>query len=504
MLIIQGYSANNLVQFSSKKKLETKDVSFTAAPPVDSPVKYAVIEKNIIKRSLPKIAFASSLVSAIGYFLGGFGLFYDLYIDKKKGIKEKKSDGVKTVTANTQVGKIGMTCTKVGLTAASVANIACGLGEGIPLMALGEASNLGAAPIIETPVGTGLFGIGIASIFAGLALDNTPEKKLNEFDLLAKDTFKDKLKLIGTNVADTAKEIAGSVVHIIKNIYKPSFWKEDLLKVIPTTVVFREAIDKDGNVKLMRELRHRKNYLMHAASFTLAVGGLGIILSSIFKANKPQKASLKVEETGFLFDNLGVTKYGLDRFTTNYKSSGTSFVVGGVLNAISQFLGLDNKEGRALQWIGIAGVFLGYTFDRGRFLKKSMENLREREALTKVIREWKVDLSKVVTDKIELKTLLYNIKNNKDIDNKTFLSLENIFKDAIGKDKFIQGEQVIPKINESLKKSGFDIVIPNDNDKLFKPEFESNLEENKEILKTCTIKMFGSENPTPIEKANIK
>lgn len=494
-MIIQGYSANRLAQISSKNKLDSNNVSFTSSP-LKEPDLFPVKNINIVKRYSPKIAFATSLISSIGYFLGGIGLFYDLYNDKKNGVKDKTADGVKTVSANTQVGKIGMTCTKIGLTAASVANIACGIGEGIPLMALGEASNLGAAPIIETPVGTGLFGIGIASIFAGLALDNTPEKKVNEFDLLAKDGLKNKLALIGTNIKDTAIEIGGSVIHIIKNIYKPSFWKEDLLKVIPTTVVFREAIDKDGNVNMMRELRHRKNYLMHAASFTLAVGGLGIILSSIFKANKPQKASLKVEEAGFLFDNLGVTKYGLDRFTMNYKSSGTSFVAGGILNAISQFLGLDNKDGRALQWIGIAGVFLGYTFDRGRFLQESMEKSKARTALTKVIREWKVDLSKVISDKQELKKVLHDIKKGNEVRNNTFLSLEQIFKNAVGESKFIPTEEILPNLNKSLKDNRFN--------EFKKPDLDFNFEDNKKILKTCTIKMFGSENPTPIEKAKKK
>lgn len=499
-MIIQGYSANSLARISSRDKLESKNVSFSAAPP-DKPTKYIVKEKNIIKKSLPRIAFATSIISAAGYLLGGFGLFYDLYNDKKKGIKEKTADGVKTVTANTQVGKIGMTCTKVGLTAASVANIACGLGEGIPLMALGEASNLGAAPIIETPVGTGLFGIGIASIFAGLALDNTPQKKLNEFDLMAKDSFKDKLKLIGTNIKDTSIEIGGSVKELIKNIYKPSFWKEDLLKVIPTTVVFSEAVDEKGSISIQRSLRHKKNYLMHAASFTLALGGVGIILSSIFKANKPQKASLKVEEAGFLFDNFGVTKYGLDRFTTNYKSSGTSFVVGGVLNAVSQFLGLDNKDGRALQWLGIAGVFLGYTFDRGRTLRKSIKDSIAREKLTRVVREWKVDLSTVIENKVELKKLLKELKAQAaafevgkeeipPITNTRFNEFYYAF------EKIASGEYKDAEvINKNLSEYFPDIM------KNMTSEKCKDIEEAVTIVEKCSNKLFGEVREEYVEKA---
>lgn len=488
-LIINGYKPNNPGNFSSKKKLGDKSISFTAEPP-----KYKVINTNLFKRAIPAIAFSASLISALGYLLGGTGLFYDLYKDKQQNklnkIKEHE-EGVKTIVANTELGKAGMTCTKIGITAAAVGNIACGIGEGLPLMALGEASNLGAASIIETPIGTGLFGIGIASIFAGLALDNTPELKLNEYDVMAKEGFNDKATLVLKNMKVAAKEIGSSVVEIIKGSIDPEFWKKNILRITPKTVVFSESINKDGKVILSKALRHNKNYLMHAASFVLGIGGTGIIAATLLDQKKAQKASLITEETGFLFDNFGITKYGLDRLTTGNKSSGTSFAVGGVMNAISQFIGLDNKDGRALQWLGIGGVFLGYTIDRGKHLKTKLKDALEMPQLTKIVREWKFDLSELVKDKTELKKLLMDIKTEKPITNEKFIKLENAVKSAVGDGDIKPTTQVESSLGNSVEKGVFGNI---------KPLFEKNFEETKKTLKICSEKIFGKD-PQLVEKA---
>ncbi len=488
-LIIQGIAPNNLPKITRKNMLVNNNISFTSkAPPC-----YKVTDKNLIKRFLPVIAFSASLVSTLGYFLGAGGLFYDLHHDKKNKTAENnnESEGVKTVVASTKIGKAGINCTKVGITAAAVANIACGMGEGLPLMALGEASNLGAAPIIETPIGTGLFGIGIASIFAGLALDNTPELKLDEFELMAKKGFINKAKLVVTNMKNTAKEIGSSVFHVIKNSYKPNFWKNDILQITPKTIVFSESINKNGQAVLTRALRHNKNYLMHTASFTLALGGIGIIISSLLKANKAQKASLKIEEGGFLFDNLGITKYGLDRLTTGNKSSGISFALGGIVNAVSQFIGLDNKDGRALQWLGIGGVFLGYTIDRGKHLRKALNQASQRPELTKIVREWKFDLSNLVSDSAELKKLLFEIKTNKPITNSNFVNFETAFKNAVGQGDIKPVNKVKDELSKNIKKDIFE--------KIKYPEFQKDIDDTKEILTICTKKIFGSESPTPVK-----
>lgn len=500
-MIINGYTPNNLSAYSSRKKLGNKNVSFTSGPK-----KFKVQNSTLLKKALPVLAFTCSILGTVGYLMGGLGLFYDTLHDRKNNENAKKenksstgNEGVKTISANTQIGKVGINCAKMAITATATAGMACGLGEGIPLMALGEATNFSSAKIIETPVGTGLFGIGIASIFAGLALDSTPELKLNDLDLMAAKGISAKSSLILKNIKDTAKEIGHSVIHIVKNVYKPSFWKDDLLRITPQTVVFSEKINKEGQISLSRELRHNKNYLMHAASFTLALGGLGIIISSALNQKKSQKVGLQVEEGGFLFDNFGMTKYGIDKYTTSSKSAGTSFAIGGIINAISQFIGLDNKEGRALQWLGIAGVFLGYSIDRGRHLSYTMKNSKEREALTRVVREWRIDLSKVFKDKNELKTLLKEIKlqNAAIMDGKKGNEIPKI-----NNEKFLKFETSIKQSTEGDYKSKETIVNSLSSD--FKDVM--NVAKNSEIiskdkaveiLNICSKKIFG-ENPVEV------
>lgn len=492
---------HNLHTLSGKKKLEKSNVFFTSAPPPLYPVKNA----NILKKALPTLAFASSVVGALGYLIGGIGLFYDLYHDKKEGKASKdkvKEEGVKTITASTEFGKFAINCGRTAVAATAIAGITCGLGEGIPLMAIGEATNLNSARIIETPTGTALFGIGIASIFAGLALDNTPELKLNEFELMAAKGFKEKSKLILKNTQNIAKEIGVSIFQIARNCYKPSFWKEDMLRITPKTVVFSESINKDGKITLSKALRHNKNYLMHAASFTLALGGFGIILSTIFNQKKTQKTGLQVEETGFLFDNLGMTKYGIDKFTTGGKS-GLSFAMGGVMTAISQFLGLDNKEGRGLFWLGISGVFLGFSIDRGKHLREELTKLKKRPELTRVVREWKIDLSKIIADKTQLNKVLKEIKTvtvEKPVKHPTIVKIESALKSLLEGDFNADNEKVQKNLKMFLEKS-LGETIANGIIANVRRIDVADAQKSQDVLRICTKKIFGSENPTPVAES---
>lgn len=554
-----------------------KNVSFGAAPV------YKVTNLNPLKKVIPTISFLGSVVSATGYFLGSLALFYDSYKErsmkkaildkqtesnsdetsiskKSKNINNEKEEGVKTIAPVTKVGRIGMIFGKIGVGSSALAGMSCGLVEGIPTMAVGEATNLASASIIETPIGTGLFGIGIASIFSGLALENTPKLKLNYYKLMAAEGFSQKAKLIGQNMKMTMKEIFSSVSAVAKNIYKPKFIKEAFLKGTPDTVVFKEAINKNGKASIIeRALRHDRNYMMHAASFTLGMGGLGIILASIFNQKKVQKAGLVVEEGGFLFDNLGMTRFGLDKLTTGSKAAGSNFAIGGVINAISQFMGLDNKDGRAMQWLGIALVFAGFGIDRGKFLKKTLAGLKQRPELQDVVREWKIDLSKVFKDKNELKTLLKELKKG-NVTNIKFKAFDSAFKKNIGNEivnsektasyefkdlelvkknlaedtekelerlfkreslinirsefkekltklnrqkykefrKLKLNEAIENNYNKNIKKQGTAMI-----DEIFKNIVEDNIadfKETKNILKICTEKTFGSENPKPIAK----
>lgn len=492
-LIVRGYqpSSYSVCLNSEKRSIENDSTPFSGLK------KYKVIQKNALKNSVPIISFISSIMGSTGYFLGGVGLLYDLKKDKQNNIKnEEKKPGVKTVTAHSDLAQLGMNCAKIGIAASSVANIACGVGEGLPLMALGEVPNLFAANIIETPIGTGLFGIGIASIFAGLALDNTPNLKLNSLDLMAEKGVGNKTKLVLNNMWNAAKETGSSMFDLIKNITHPDFYKENFLELTPRTVVFSESIKKDGTVVLEKVLRNRKNYIMHAASFILTLGGLGIILNSILNWKKPQEASLKVEEGGFLFDNFGITKYGVDRLSTGSKTAGSSFIVGGIVNAVSQFVGLDNKDGRALQWLGIAGVFLGYSIDRGKHLKGALKCAKERPELTRVVREWQVNLSDMVNNKAELKKLQAEIKaqgvalaarkTGSDIPaitNVKFVKMEKALNKAIDTSTVRPKEEIEKVLNKLNVKFEYQSVIA--------PE------KAQKVLEICSEKMFGK-NPTEV------
>lgn len=503
-MIIRGvktnypYKNSNCKEFGDKSN-SPSDISFSGD------LKYKVIGKNKFKSAIPIIAFISSIVGSTGYFLGGAGLFYDIYKDKKNGVKTPKKNeaGVKTIVANTKIAQIGMDCAKVGIAASSIANIACGMGEGIPLMALGEVPNLAAAKIIETPIGTGLFGIGIASIFAGLALDNTPHLKLNEYDLMAQKGALNKTKLVLKNMGVAAKETVVSMWEICtKPFTEKGFLKKAFLELNPKTVVFSESINKEGKVVLSKVLRHPKNYLMNAASFVLTMGGLSIIATTLLNTKKAQEASLKVEEGGFLFDNFGITKYGIDRLTTGSKSSGISFAVGGVANAVSQFLGLDNKEGRALQWLGIGGVFLGYAIDRGRFLKTAIKNAKFRPELTRVVREWSFDLTNLVKDKKLLKKLQYEIKKGQPSTNEAFNALEEALKKSVGTEEIKPKDEVTKTLLGELGKDGEDIsgkISYQEIIKGFEKDMKNKVENVQKTLEICSEKLFGK-NPKPIEE----
>lgn len=460
---------------------------------------YKVKNSGFFKKALPTFAFAASIVTTIGYSGGSLGLFYDSYKDNDNSFKKMFSkkikkisnpqEGVQTITPSTKIGKLGLKLAKIGIGASSTAGFACGLGEGLPMMAIGEAINMGAAPIIETPIGTGLFGIGIASVFSGLALDNTPELKLNNFHLMAEKKFSKKVGLIAKNMGKTTKEISFSVFEIAKNIFKPKFLKENFINGTPRTIVFQESINKEGKVIISKALRHNKNYLMHASSFTLGLGGAGVILFSLIKNKNAQKKSLHAEEGGFLFDNLGMTKYGIDKFTTGTKGAGSSYAIGGVINSASQFMGIDNKNGRAMQWLGIALVFLGFSADRGKTLKKTLANSKHRGELTDVVRQWKFDISKIeeVNNSKDFKKLLKELKNGEKVTNKNFNNIEKVFRETVG-EKFQNTEDISKELNKKLGKEIGDT---------FKPQKIADFEETKKILKICTKKIFGSENPKP-------
>jgi len=512
----------NACKINNTKHLGNNNVSFTSdSPPV---IKYKVKNSTFLKKAAPIIAFAGAITASLAYLTGSIGLFYDIYADKKQknnnkhaaptptkkllptsnlidlklSFKQdigKEDEGVKTIIPTTKFAKNCMNVAKFGIMASATSGLACGIGEGMPIMALGEATNLGASNIIETPLGTGLFGIGIASIFASYALDNTPNKKLNHFKVLAKNTISEKAKIYLENLGSTVKEVFSSMGEIAKNFYKPDFIKENILRFRPKNLIFQENIDQHGVIAITRTLRHNKNILLHAASFTLGLGGSALVLTSLLKAKKAQKAALKVEEGGFLVDNIGMAKIGLDKITTNQKLSGRNFAVGGIINAISQFMGIDNKDGRAMQWLGIFFVFTGFSVDRGKFLKNELTKSRAREALTDVVREWSFDLSKIFKDKKELNNVIKELQlesKDKPVLNKQFIRLEKQIRDVVNNSKSLKDEEF--KNKEFMKHIVVNSLGTNDAEN-FSIDVISTPEKVTEILKKCSIKIFGE---TPV------
>lgn len=482
---------------SPKVHRGNNNVAFTA----EGPPLYAVKNMTMFKKAIPVISFVGACMAAAGYATGSFGLFYDIAESKRRGlVSPEQKEGAKTVTPNTEIGKNCMKLAKIGLFGSSLSGITCGIGEGLPMMTIGNTTEAFSVPIIETPIGTGLFGLAIACIFAALALDNTPELKLNHFRMMAKDKVSDKAKMVFQNIGVGLKEILISIKEIAKNFYKPGFLKEAFFQGHPNTVVFRESINKDGKVVLTKMLRHNRNYMMHTASFILGVGGISLAVTKAIEWKSAQRQCLRVEEGGFLLDNFGITRYGVDKFTTGGKAAGTSFAIGGVINAVSQFMGLDNQDGRAMQWLGIAFVFGGYMMDRGKFMNEFLRNCKHRPELTDVVREWKFDLSKLIKDKKELKKLLDQInqvtnnkkKQNMQITNEQFRRLEEAVRRATAAENnglFRSDEMVRAELEKALGKEIADI---------FTTHHIADAEETKEVLGVCSEKIFGSRNPEPV------
>ena len=446
---------------------------------------YRVVKKDGL--ALPVIAVASSVVGAVGYTLGSAGLYYDTYKNSNGKIKniflpeksnktpeEKKltsHEGIKTIVPESQFAKMGLNAAKVAIAGTSLAGITTGMTAGIPMMTIGEAINLGATPCIETPIGTGLFGIGIASIFAGLALESNPDLLLDKNKLKSEKTLAGKTKIVLSNIKGSAKEVVSSCTELFKNsvmLITPKhkkavkFFKENIFSLNPKSAIIKECINKDGKVFIEKTLKMPKNYLMQAASAVLTMGGLGVVLFSLIDNKKTQKNSLKVEEGGFFTDNIGMTKFGVDKLSAakNVKDSvgGAGFSLGGIVCGISQLIGIDNKQGRAAQWLSFGLVFLGFAVDRGKHLAKIIKNNKSRPEITKVARQWEVDLTKIFdvknnNEKNLLNKTLNAIKKEKELPNSNYKKIDEFFNTLSGKKYVFETAEVKEKLDKTLTRN---------------------------------------------------
>ncbi len=226
-------------------------------------------KNGIGTRKIPRdeaMGFASALVSATGFTLGGAGLFTDFlhriknnkankqikepfkdpkmkelygsFIDNKKEhnpvyclsinqlekINEmkrgcKKGDkecGVHEIKPETHFGKLGLNFAKIGIAFSGVAGFFNGIAMRIPLMSFGEAMNVASSPINEKPIGLGIFFIGLSSIFAGRALENDAALKFNPSTMANKSIWQ-KTGLIFKNMGLCVRELGKSSATVLKN-----------------------------------------------------------------------------------------------------------------------------------------------------------------------------------------------------------------------------------------------------------------------------------------------
>lgn len=516
----KSLSAKNSV--AAKNQAANNNIKFGSKPDV-----YKVIKKENL--ALPIIALASSVLGAVGYIIGSSGLYYDTYkksngkikniffpetVDKKNEINH---EGVKTIIPETEFAKFGLNAAKVGIAATTIAGMTTGLTAGMPMMTIGETINLGAAPCIETPLGTGLFGVGIASIFAGLALESNPELLLDKNKLRTEKTLAGKTKVVLGNVKSSIVEIGKSCSDLAKNTFKlftpknaeaVKFFKENIFFLTPKSVIIQESINKDGKVFIDKVLKQPKNYLMQVASAVLTVGGLGVVLFSLIDNKKAQKSSLKVEEGGFFTDNIGMTKFGIDKVSVarNLKDAagGAGFLTGGIFNGISQLIGIDSKQGRAAQWLGCGLVFVGFVVDRGKHLAKTIENNKVRNEITKVARKWEIDLTKIFNIKNKEEKILFNktlnaLKKGIDLPESDFKKILESFNSFSGEKYITETTKVKKELGKTLSQnilSTFDVLEKDGK----KAEITTPVEVENILndIKAQTKAIFG-ENPAKIE-----
>lgn len=107
--------------------------------------------------------------------------------------------------------------------------------------------------------------------------------------------------------------------------------------------------------------------------------------------------------------------------------------------------------------------------------------------MTDVIREWRVDLSKIVDKNYpeDLKKLFQELQKGKKVTNEKFNNIEKVFSETAS-NNFRKTEDISKELSSQLGKE----IADN-----FKVKKIADFEETKNVLKICTKKIFGSENP---------
>jgi hypothetical protein len=441
------------------------------------------------------LSAATSFGASLAYGIGGSGLWYE-QMQKSKHPRSKQTDtqelGIKTIEPQTPFGKIGMKAGKSAVLLTSLAGISGGVAMGMPLMSVGEGINLGSAPIIQTPVGTGLFGIGLGAVFATLAQEDDHALKLDPQRLKAmslpqkgvhilqnmgktlKSSFQDGLMLPKQAIALFGKD----------KLHAQRFFQDTLFSLVSRKVALEQHLKADGSFHYAMKNVPTKSYLMSFASLLLMLGGASVVASELLlpKQKALHKKALQFEEAGFLADNIGVTRFGLDKLVQSKdfggKARGVGYATGGVVNAVSQFMSLDETYGRATQWLGVALIFLGFGFDRYGMLQQALKSRTHGTELTKLVQSLHVDLRDVMkSDEIkatlagfkkgELPTshVLMGLKHqfeNNTKQGKAFdvNQLDGRFKKSVTHQQAIVPEQVASETSQLLKESKASFAMP--------------------------------------------
>ncbi|HBG48524.1 MAG TPA: hypothetical protein DDW90_03260, partial [Cyanobacteria bacterium UBA9971] len=137
---------------------------------------------------------------------------------------------------------------------------------------------------------------------------------------------------------------------------------------------------------------------------------------------------------------------------------GAGFSLGGIVCGISQLIGIDNKQGRAAQWLSFGLVFLGFAVDRGKHLAKIIKNNKSRPEITKVARQWEVDLTKIFdvknnNEKNLLNKTLNAIKKEKELPNSNYKKIDEFFNTLSGKKYITETTEVKEKLDKTLTKN---------------------------------------------------
>ncbi|MFN9690643.1 MAG: hypothetical protein ACK551_00875 [Vampirovibrionales bacterium] len=407
---------------------------------------------------------ATSFGASLAYGIGGTGLWYEqMQKCKHEPQSKKKETGIKTIAPQTSFGKIGVKAGQSAVFLTSLAGITGGVAMGFPLMSVGEGIELGAAPIIQTPVGTGLFGIGIGAFFATLAQEGDHSLQLDS-KALKKMSLPQKGVQILQNMGKTLKASFEDGIMLPKQaialfgkdkLVAQRFFQDTLFSLASRKVALEQYLKADGSFHYAMKNVPTKSYLMSFASLILMLGGASVVASELLlpkQKNLHQKA-LQLEEAGFLADNAGMTRFGLDKFTQGtglgVKTRGIGFATGGVVNAVSQFMSLDETYGRGTQWLGVALVFLGFGFDRYGMLQKALKSRTHGSELTKLVQSLHLDLRDVMNP-AEIKATLAGFKKGELPDAHVLMGLKHQFEKATMQGKSFDVNQLDARFNKAV------------------------------------------------------